>query len=554
MNIAVKTTKKERVLFNNPEATKLYREAITEFIALKPWEVNATDNTLTICNTFRYKVNKRCYLGYEFWNYNRDKNSWVRCKKGGNQYNPLLEVNYFSYGSHTSFKSIFINVATEFIRFKKKVNSNRLSSEQLDIAERLFMSYCKGCYKNHSYSNYKIVEWFKKTSEIDFKHIVKIGFKVGYYSAKHLQTLKIVDFLSNENLDCNAAERYLVNNPDFTGLYVYLDPIDREKIISKDLLSDGITLIFKENEHWQLKIPKKSFNRFRNVGTSLITHYFETIRIILNYATETRLAYGAIIDEQASLVNRYKEHIGLEILLYLSGLHLELGLKKPNYRFINRILSKTIRHVFFRGNDWQSCKYNIKIIYHAFYKLMYINKDTKERNAYIGKNSESNQLTSDIDMIFDYMDQIKEHRFDKRSSINGIKIRVQNWIDENNKIKLENQKQTLIARSWLARILSEPVMHKNYQFTEILNFYDLYLEGSKMSHCVYHNFKHSVEDGSVLVFHVQHNDDPDDQATLGLEVINQDYVVFQNYGYRNNVPSDGIKKATRAFLKQVNQD
>lgn len=38
-----------------------------------------------------------------------------------------------------------------------------------------------------------------------------------------------------------------------------------------------------------------------------------------------------------------------------------------------------------------------------------------------------------------------------------------------------------------------------------------------MSHCVYHNFKHSVEEGSVLVFHIQQDHDLDEQATLGLE-------------------------------------
>ncbi len=75
-----------------------------------------------------------------------------------------------------------------------------------------------------------------------------------------------------------------------------------------------------------------------------------------------------------------------------------------------------------------------------------------------------------------------------------------------------------------------------------------------MSHCVYHNFKHSVEEGSVLVFHVQQNNDLEEQATLGLEMVGQKYIVFQNYGYRNKVPSDNIKKATRAFLKQINQN
>jgi hypothetical protein len=61
---------------------------------------------------------------------------------------------------------------------------------------------------------------------------------------------------------------------------------------------------------------------------------------------------------------------------------------------------------------------------------MYINKDTKARNAYIGKQSESNQLSSDIDIIFDYMQQVRAHQFDKRSSIQGMKIRIQHWIDE----------------------------------------------------------------------------------------------------------------------------
>lgn len=37
MNAITKTSKKERILFNNPKATRLYREAITELIAeVKP--------------------------------------------------------------------------------------------------------------------------------------------------------------------------------------------------------------------------------------------------------------------------------------------------------------------------------------------------------------------------------------------------------------------------------------------------------------------------------------------------------------------------------------
>lgn len=556
MNAIAKTLKKERILFNNPKATRLYREAITELIAFKPWEVNATENTLTICNTYRYKVNKRCRLGYEFWYYNRSAKEWVRVKTRSDRYNPIYEINYFSYGYYTSFREIFIRVASQFLQFKKSEKGKDLTNQELALVEILYMSYIKGLYKNHSYSNHAMVEWFKKTSGIDFTHIVKTGFKVGYYTARHLQTLKIADFLAKKNLDCVAAERYLINNPDFTALYVYLDPLDREKKITAEILNDGVFLNMNTLSciPYLLKIPRKAFNRFKNIGTSITAHFFGIVKTNLEFAEEQSMLYGQTNGKHDEHVYRYREYLSIEILFYLSGLHLELGVRKPNYRFINRLLNKTIRHVLWRGNDWQLCKHNIKTIYHAFYKLMYINKDSKARNAYIGKQSETNQLSSDIDMIFDYMHQVRAHQFDKRSSIQGIKIRVQHLIDEKNRLQIENKKQKLIDRNWPARVLPEPVEHNGYRFTEILNFYDLYIEGTKMSHCVYHNFKHSVEEGSVLVFHIQQDHDLDEQATLGLEMVEQKYVVFQNYGYRNNVPSDSLKKATRAFLKQINQN
>ena len=553
MNAITKTSKKERILFNNPKATQLYREAITELIAFKPWEVNATENMLTICNTYRYVVNKRCCLGYEFWCYDRSEKEWVRVKPSSGRHNPIYRINYFSYGHYTSFGEIFVKVATDFLHVKRIEKGFNFTSKELTLVEILYMSYIRGLYKNHSYSNYVIVEWFKRTSGIDFTHIVKTGFKVGYYTARHLQTLKIVDFLAKRSLDCAAAERYIINNPDFTALYVYLDPLDREKRITAELLNDGVFLNIDGCMNYLFKIPRKSFNRFKNIGTSITAHFFGIIRTDLEYGRENAMMYGKANGTYDEHVNRFREHQSVEILLYLSGLHLELGVKKPNSRFINRLLNRTLRHVL-RGNNWQLCKHNIKTIYHAFYKHMYINKDTKARNAYIGKQSESNQLSSDIDIIFDYMQQVRAHQFDKRSSIQGMKIRIQHWIDEKNRLQIENKKNKLIDRNWPARVLPEPVEHNGYRFTEILNFYDLYIEGSKMSHCVYHNFKHSAEEGSVIVFHVQQDNDLDEQATLGLEMVDQKYVVFQSYGYRNKVPSDGLKKATRAFLKEINQN
>jgi hypothetical protein len=63
---------KERILFNNPKATRLYREAITELIAFKPWEAPLRISDLQ----HRYVVNKRCRLGYEFWCYDRSEKEW----------------------------------------------------------------------------------------------------------------------------------------------------------------------------------------------------------------------------------------------------------------------------------------------------------------------------------------------------------------------------------------------------------------------------------------------------------------------------------------------
>lgn len=551
MNAAIKTTKKERILFNNPKATSLYREAITEFIALKPWEVSATEKTLTICNFFRYKINKRCRLGYEFYFFDCELKEWVRCNQDDKRYNPITRIKYFSYGQYTSFREIFLHIATDFISRKKREAKGLLDAD-LALAEILFLSYCKGLYRNHSYSNYVIVEWFKKTSEIDFSKIVKTGFKVGYYSAKHLQSLKIVEFLTNENLDCAEAEAYLKTNPNFLALYVYLDPSQRKKKITSELLNTGLPLMLKNQTSWELKVPKRSFNRFKCIGTAITSQYLSFLNNIFDPYTGIPTNRSKVIQKDGH-VFKYLEHVSTDILLYICCLHSELGLKRPHYRFIICMLRKVVRHFLVDRNVWESNKHNIKTIYHAFYKLMYFNMNAKDRNDYIGKISGSSQLSADMDMIFDFMNKVKGYQFDKRSSIPGIKKRVQDWIDEQNKIKLESKKEELIQCNWPPRILQVPTIFKDYHFTEILNLYDLYLEGSKMNHCIYHNFRDEVEDGSVLAFHVQHTDNPDDQATLGLEFVDQDYIVFQNYGYENNLPSVGLKKATRFFLKHLNR-
>lgn len=38
-------------------------------------------------------------------------------------------------------------------------------------------------------------------------------------------------------------------------------------------------------------------------------------------------------------------------------------------------------------------------------------------------------------------------------------------------------------------------------------------------------------------------------------MVDQKYVVlFQSYGYRNKVPSDGLKKSYTSILKEINQN
>jgi hypothetical protein len=65
----------------------------------------------------------------------------------------------------------------------------------------------------------------------------------------------------------------------------------------------------------------------------------------------------------------------------------------------------------------------------------------------------------------------------------------------------------------------------------------------EMSHCVYHNFKHSAEEGSVIVFHVQQDND------LWFRMVDRFSITDTVTRYRVMA-----LKATRAFLKEINQN
>jgi hypothetical protein len=135
-----------------------------------------------------------------------------------------------------------------------------------------------------------------------------------------------------------------------------------------------------------------------------------------------------------------------------------------------------------------------------------------------------------------------------------MKIRIQHWIDEKIDSQIENKKQKLIDRNWPARVLPEPVEHNGYRFTEILNFYDLYIEGSKMSHCVYHNFKHSAEEGSVIVFHVQQDNDLEKTGDTWFRMVDQKYMVFKITDTVTRYRVMALKATREAFLKEINQN
>lgn len=550
MNTPSKKTNQNRILFGNPIATKIYRDCVEAFFAYKPWEVTATEDTLTICNTYKYKLNKRCHLGYEYQVFDLNKKEWIKQPKT-KMMSSLKRIKYFHFGHYTSFRNICSAITENFFQTFTSSYPKKIKTEDLLIAQRLFLSYCRCLYKNHSFKSREITEWFKRTSKKDFAFEVKTGFKVGHYTASHLETLRLDALIPENSFNCDKALSFLKTNPDFVALYTNLKPKYHDQKITPALLSEGLEFNFHTNLGVQLKVNIKQFNKFKNIGTSALNNYVSSLSNHLCFTAENSL-HRRVYN---SHVTRYVEKTSITILLYIYGLHAELGFKRPHNRFLTRFFSKVMSFILNNsGSHWESSKHNIKTIYHAFHKLMYCNLNAEQRNKYIGKSRNYNDLNRDMDVIFDYIRQDATIQLDKRASITGIKIKAQEWINEKNRERMEAQKQQLEAVSWLPRVIQDPWVLNDCRFNEITNLYDLYLEGTAMNHCVYHNYNSAVRDGDVIVIHVQHTQNEAESSTLGL-VQNRDgsYEILQNYGRNNNTPSKNIIKAVHKFLRTMNK-
>ncbi len=550
MSTLPKKNNQDKILFGNPVATQIYRECVEAFFAYKPWEVTATENTLTICHAYRYKLDRRCYLGYEYQVFDFKKKVWVKQTKTELK-SSLRRIKYFYYGKYTTFRNICSNIAEAFFHIYTQPYIKNISSRDLNTAEQLFKSYCRCLYKNHSFKSREITDWFKRTSKKDVETEVKIGFKVGYYKASDLEGLRLDTLLPENSFNRDKALSFLEANPDFIALYANLKPKHHDQKITPTLLSEGLELNLHTDIGVQLRVNKKQFNKFKNVGTAALNNYVSTLSNRLTICAENS-RYRKF--HESHLI-RHIENKSVEIFLYIYGLHVELGFKQPHTRFMSRFFSRVMAYIF-RGSikDWESSKHNIKTIYHAFHKLMYGNLNAKQRNKYIGKSREYNDLNRDMDVIFDYIDQDATIQLDKRASISGIKTKVQECIDEKNRVKMEAQKKGLEATNWLPRILKAPLVLDNCVFNEITNWYDLYLEGRTMNHCVYHNYNNAVRDGEVIVIHIRHTQDEGEGSTLGLtRVQNGGYEVLQNYGRNNSAPSKNIIKAVKKFLQTINK-
>lgn len=550
MNTTSKKNNQDKVLFGNPVATKIYRECVEAFFARKPWEVTVTEDTLTICNTYKYKLNKRCYLGYEYQVFNSDTNKWIR-KPKAELLPSLRKIKYFHFGHYTTFRNICSATTERFFHTFTSSYPKKIKDKDLLIAQKLFLSYCRSLYKNHSFKSREITEWFKRTSNKDIKSEVKIGFKVGYYTASHLESLRLDTLLPKNSFNYDQARSFLEVNPDFVALYTSLNPNHRDQKITPALLSEGLELNFYTNLGIQLKVSKKQFNKFKNIGTSALNNYIYSLSTHLAFTAESSL-YRHVYN---SHVTRFIENTSVEILLYIYGLHVELGFKRPHNRFMNRFYLRVMNFIL-RGSitNWEDNKHNIKTIFHAFHKLMYSNFNAEQRNKYIGKSKEHNDLNRDMDVIFDYIGQDIAIQLDKRSSISGIKIKAQEWINEKNREQMQAQKQKLEAINWQPRIAQAPLPINDCLFNEITNLYDLYLEGMTMNHCVYHNYSQAVRNGDVTVLHVKHSHNETENSTLGLiRGENGRYEILQNYGRNNSTPSREIINAVKKFLQTINK-
>lgn len=94
---------------------------------------------------------------------------------------------------------------------------------------------------------------------------------------------------------------------------------------------------------------------------------------------------------------------------------------------------------------------------------------------------------------------------------------------------------------------------EGHQITSLNSLKELLQEANIMSHCLYTSYKDYFEKGEYAAFRIA-NIESGERATLGVGIADGKVFYHQCYSVYNNLPSDELVAAAKAFINQLNEE
>jgi len=140
--------------------------------------------------------------------------------------------------------------------------------------------------------------------------------------------------------------------------------------------------------------------------------------------------------------------------------------------------------------------------------------------------------------------QILEKKIDFKWSLNRLKEEHKAWTEQIMKVEIDSLEDVKISK------IEKFDRYTPQQFKLLQTQKEVFIEGSTMKHCIYTAYWSSIKTGNYLVYHINSGDE---EATLGVNLYNDNIIFNQCYSRYNHKVSDVLDAKVRTFVEELNE-